>query len=211
MLVKSWMSQEVITVTGSDTLVEVEQLFEEHNLRRIPVIEGDLVTGIICDTDILKAKPSILDPGNAVLEVERFSQLLVQHVMTDGPVTVSVDDTLENALLVMRRHKINSIPVVKEGSLVGIITETNIFNAFLTALGAETGGTRLEVMIGRKSASLHSLLDVFQQHDMAILSVVYQFEYSENFSKVTIRTTGENMDALLDALWEHEFKVNRVN
>ncbi len=210
MLVKLWMTEEVITITPSQSIAEADQLLATHNLRRIPVLAGQQVIGIVCDSDIMKAKPSILDPTAEITEDERFSSLQVQHIMTDNPVTVAPDAPIEDAAFKMRRHKIHSIPVVNKGRLVGIITETNIFNAFLEIFGTDSQGTRIELLVEHNREHFHQMLDAFKQYHMDILTITVYPEFSKEHQLVTIKTKGDNLDSLLEGLWKIRLKINRV-
>lgn len=210
MLVCLWMTKEVVTVSPSQSIAEAEQLMTVHNLRRIPVTQNNTVVGIICDTDILKAKPSILDPTADSAADEHASLLPVEQIMTVNPVTLQPDAPIEEAALKMRRHKINSVPVVQDGQLIGIITETNIFNAFIEILGAEADGARIELLVDHDNDRFHEMLEVFKRENMGILAITVYPEFSKGHQMVTVKTRGDNLDRLLDELWKKELKVNRV-
>lgn len=210
MLVCLWMTKEVVTVSPSQSIAEAEQLMTVHNLRRIPVTQNNTVVGIICDTDILKAKPSILDPTADTAADEHASLLPVEQIMTVNPVTLQPDAPIEEAALKMRRHKINSVPVVQDGQLTGIITETNIFNAFIEILGAEADGARIELLVDHDNDRFHEMLEVFKRENMGILAITVYPEFSKDHQMVTVKTRGDNLDRLLDELWKKELKVNRV-
>jgi acetoin utilization protein AcuB len=131
--------------------------------------------------------------------------------MTRSPVTVEPSTPLEQAALMMRTHKFGSLLVMQNDELVGIITETNVFDAFLEVLGAKKQGARIEIKIDHKAASFYAMLQVFKKCEMTILSITVFPDFSEDYQLVTLKVQGENMDRLIDALWDSGLQINRLH
>jgi acetoin utilization protein AcuB len=210
MQVRLWMTKKVITVKPSCSILELEQLLSHHNLRRIPVVESNKLIGIVSDTDIIKAKPSTLASFSDDPISEHASQLPVEQIMTNNPITVLPADPIEKAALKMRLHKISSIPVTKDRELVGIITETNIFDAFMEILGSGAKGARIELLIDHGKDSLLLMLTVFSKQGMSIQAITIFSAYSKEQQLVTVKAKGDNLDQLLDELWRNGLTVNQV-
>lgn len=148
MLVQERMTQNPITVSPETPVPDALRLMREHKVRRLPVVDshGALV-GIVSDKDLLYASPS---PATtlAVWEIpELLGKLRVDKVMTRGVITVREDMPLEEAARIMADSKIGGLPVMRGESLVGIITETDLFKSLLELLGGRRSGVRVAVAI----------------------------------------------------------------
>jgi len=147
MLVREWMTTEVITVDSRTPLYDALRLMERKRIRRLPVVDRGKLVGIVTWTDLMRAQPS---PATslAVWEIPYLlSKAQVADVMTRNPITISPDMPLEEAALLMREKKIGGLPVMEGERLVGIITESDIFDALIDVLGLRTPGARLVVTL----------------------------------------------------------------
>ncbi|MCB0163796.1 MAG: CBS domain-containing protein [Anaerolineae bacterium] len=130
-LVANWMSPDVITVTPDTSLTDADNLLHEYNIRRLPVIdEENNLVGIVTLGDIREASAS----DATSLSIWELNYLLeklkVQKIMTPNPITVYVNDSIATAASLMLENKVSGLPVLDpvDDSLVGIITESDIFN-----------------------------------------------------------------------------------
>ncbi len=128
------MTRDVISVLPDAKLNAAQEIMEEYGIRHLPVVENGRLVGIISKGDIREARPSDATTLS-VWEVNYlWDTIKVREVMTEKVLTVSPDQPLLDALRLMVARKFSSVPVVTDGVLVGIITETDIFNK-LIALG----------------------------------------------------------------------------
>ncbi len=122
------MSQPVITVVASAPLLEAEAIMEENKIRRLPVMseEGELL-GIISHADVREglAAARALNPYDP--SVEEFEQTPVEMLMTPEPVIVNSNQPVGRAAELMLLHRVGALPVLDDGRLVGIVTESDIF------------------------------------------------------------------------------------
>jgi CBS domain-containing protein len=122
--VRNWMTPNPITITLQTTLPEARQLMEKHYIRRLPVINNGKLVGIVTRGDLREAQASITTLSvyelNYVLD-----RLTAKEFMAYEPITIAPDTTIEEAARLMLQHKIGGLPVVENGELVGIITETD--------------------------------------------------------------------------------------
>ena len=211
MFVKLWMTSNVLTVTSAQPIIEVEQIMRENRVRRVPVVDANKLVGIISREDLFRAMPSIFDPSISPETLDQAGRIEAASVMTPAPVTVEPSTPLEHAALLMRSHKFGALPVVQGEELVGIITETNIFDAFLEVLGARKPGARIELKIAHAPASFYAMLQVFKKNAMTILGITVYPDFSEEHQLVTLKVQGEDMDHLIDALWDAGLQINRLN
>jgi acetoin utilization protein AcuB len=149
------MSPNPVTIPADAPITEALRVMRQSQVRRLPVLneEGQLV-GIVSEKDLLYASPS---PATSLSIYEMhylLSQLRVTELMTTDPITVTPDVPLEEAARIMADNKIGGLPVMEDGSLVGIITETDIFKVFLELLGARESGLRLTLEIPEQKGEM---------------------------------------------------------
>ena len=144
MLVGELMTPSPITITPEVSVPDALNLMHEKAIRRLPVVDahGKLV-GIVSEKDLLYASPS---PATSlsIWEIrELLSKIKVESVMKRKIFTATEDTPAEEAARLMSDNKIGSLPVLHEGKLVGVITDTDLFKAFLGMLGGRRPGVRL--------------------------------------------------------------------
>ena len=155
MLVRERMSKQPVTITADVPITEALRIMRENQVRRLPVLDSDgKLIGIVSEKDLLYASPS---PATSLSIYEMhymLSRLKVTELMTPDPVTITPDTLLEEAALIMADNKIGGLPVMENGRLVGIITETDIFKVFLELLGAREKGLRLTLRIPERMGEM---------------------------------------------------------
>ncbi len=133
MKVKDFMTTELISVQENTTVNLAQQIFTEHNIHHLPVINSEgALTGIISQGEIL-----ILQDWGTTFKLRTsqnksssiLSRLLISDIMQRDVVTIEPNDTLESCALIFRENTIHALPVVKENKLLGIITTYDLLNA----------------------------------------------------------------------------------
>ncbi|RLB71507.1 MAG: acetoin dehydrogenase [Deltaproteobacteria bacterium] len=160
MFVSNWMKENPVTVTPDTLVIDAKKIMKEHGFRRLPVMDGKKLVGIVTLNNLREAQPS----AATSLSIHELNYLLakmtVADIMTRKVITCPPDMTLEKAARLGTKHKIGALPVVDEGRLVGIITESDMYRAFLTMLGAN------------KVPSTRITLDDFPKDQDAIIKVI---------------------------------------
>jgi acetoin utilization protein AcuB len=158
MLVKERMSQPVITVPPDMPIMDVLNLMKSKQIRRTPVVDKKRrLVGIVSDKDILNAAPSDAT-SLSIWELNHLiSRILVKDVMTKKVLTVTEDTPIEEAAYLMAENKIGGLPVMRNGELVGLITETDLFKIFLELMGARESGIRVTALVPDKVGELDAL------------------------------------------------------
>jgi acetoin utilization protein AcuB len=154
MLVRHRMTPGPVTVPADATLGEALRVMRARRIRHLPVVEGGEVVGMITDRDLRLAMPSPLGMESAedVAAVERTP---VADIMARNPITVGPFDTVEDAAVRMRRQRVGSLPVVDAaGKLLGILTESDILQAFVEILTASGPSSRLEISLPDRPGEL---------------------------------------------------------
>ncbi|NPV09405.1 MAG: CBS domain-containing protein [Anaerolineae bacterium] len=146
MFVHHRMSSPAITVDPSLPVMDALHLMEEKDVRRLPVVDGrGRLVGIVSEKDVLRASPS---PATtlSIFEVSYLlHRLTVGDIMTREVVTVREDTPLEEAARIMAQRHLGGLPVMREGKLIGMITETDLLLGFSEVLGAFEPGVRITV------------------------------------------------------------------
>ena len=157
MLVGDRMSHPVITIPPEMPVVEALSLMKHDHIRRTPVIKDGKLVGIVSDKDLLNASPSRATSLNVWELNYLLSKIVVKDIMTKKVITVSEDTPIEEAARIMADHKIGGLPVLRDGELVGIITETDLFKVFLEFMGSREIGVRATVLLADTRGSLARL------------------------------------------------------
>jgi CBS domain-containing protein len=148
--VRDIMDTRWLTVFPEDTIETVVRKMREHELPAIPVVnEGDRCVGIITEADLILAGeeedlhlPHYIELFGGIVFLEstkRFEERLrkavgatARDLMTEDPVTISPDASVDEAARLIARRKHNRLPVVEHGRLVGVVTRVDVLDA-LTA------------------------------------------------------------------------------
>lgn len=129
--VADWMTEGVLAVETFDSIAIARQLMAKHRVNQLPVLDNDHLVGIVTDRDIRDAYPTSMMINRAE-EIDRFAEkITVEEVMTRDIFIVRPETSLSTAVSLLRRHRIGSLPVVKNKSLVGIITRSDILDFVL--------------------------------------------------------------------------------
>ena len=172
MIVAKRMMRNPVVVDENDSMKKAMDILKEREIRHLPVLRGgDKLVGIVTEEDIKQAPPS---PATA-LEIREIFYLLdkirVKQIMTRRVYTVSPTAPIEEAAAVMREKKIGCLPVVEKGRLVGILTETDILDAFLESMGVHGPGYRVELGVPDSPEVLLEVVRFFHGLDASIVSL----------------------------------------
>ena len=129
--VEDWMNSDVITVSGSSTLPDAYWLMLDNDVRRLLVVEDGVLVGIVTLEDLRRMDP-IEAAGFDIIRISNMlANLPIRRLMTKNPKTIAPAESLVKAAQLMLRNKISTLPVLDGDELVGIITESDIFRAFV--------------------------------------------------------------------------------
>ena len=195
MFVRDYMTRDPVTVRPESDPLAAVALLKCGGFRRLPVVdaEGKLV-GVVTGNDLEIFLSKAGSPG--VLKRRHR----VDQVMKHEVVTVAPDCPLEEAASLMVEHKIGSLPVMEEGQVAGIITETDIFNQFAAMLGGGTDSLRLTVQVPHVPGQLAELAGRIAQVGGNISSVVAYGADRGGRINITLRVQGARQETVLDAV-----------
>lgn len=157
MTVRDFMTEKLITVTPQTPIFDAIDLMKKHDIHRLPVMEDHKLVGLITQGIIQESMPSKAT-SLSVFELNYLiNKTKVGDVMLTDVTTIEADALLEDAIKVMRTKSIGVLPVMEKNQLVGIITNNDIFDAFLKISGYENGGVRVTLKITKEH---HGILAV---------------------------------------------------
>lgn len=136
------MTENVLAVETFDSIGVARRLMAKHRVNQLPVLDHDVLVGIVTDRDLRDAYPTsmMINRGKAI---DRFADsVTVEEVMSHDVFTVRPDTPLKKAVGLLRRHRIGSLPVVKNKNLVGIITRSDILDFVLSGLSVAAAVNR---------------------------------------------------------------------
>lgn len=133
--VRKWMTAPPIVVTAQTSLLDAYQYMNENDIRRVPVVSRDnMLVGILTMSDIQRTVPLFFQGGDLATDLLLNDQK-VQQVMTQDPITIEPEDTIQDAAELMLEYQVSGLPVVENGRVVGVITESDIFRLVVKSWG----------------------------------------------------------------------------
>ena len=189
MLVKNWMSKNVVSINANDSMRDAMKLLKEHGFRMLPVMKKGKLVGIVTDRDLKKASAS----DATSLEVHELVYLLekvkVKDIMTKDPISVPPDYTAEETARVLLDNKISGAPVVDDnGRVVGAITQTDLFRVLISLTGVGNGGIQFGFQIEDKPGSVKEVADIIREYGGRMVSILTSYDdVPDGYRKVYIR------------------------
>ena len=157
MKVKNWMVTDVITVSPENTVEDAIQLMKKHYIRHLPVLEKGKLVGFVTESNL---RP-YLYPDKLGLPL--------REVMILNPITIDPEASIDEAARIIYKYKIGGIPVTSQGKLVGIITVTDILEAFIELMGILKASSRIDIV--PKDDNLDEVLEVIKKEGGKIISI----------------------------------------
>jgi len=189
MLVKNWMSKEVVTVHVNNTMQDAVKLLREHGIRMLPVMEHGELVGIVTDRDMKRASASDATTLDVHELIHLVSTIKIKHIMTKNPVTVPFDFTVEETAEVLLKNKISGVPVVNhDKEIVGTITQTDLFKVLISLTGAGAKGLQFAFEAEDRPGSIKELADIIRKYGGRVVSILSSYDnVTPGYRKVYIR------------------------
>ena len=190
MSVKDFMTKELVVVDPQTKIFDAVDLMKKYEIHRLPVVENNSLIGLITEGTIQAAMPSQAT-SLSVFEINYLlTKTTVNDVMIRDVQTIAPNDLLEDAIYLMRKKNIGVLPVVDmRENLVGIITNNDIFDAFLKITGYTDGGTRIQLRIEKDQRGvLAEVCQVLSSHGYNIATVVVNRNETETIIEFQIST-----------------------
>lgn len=207
MYVKQFMTSQVFTVSPEDNVADTMALMREKKINRLPVIQKGKLVGIVTDGDLREVSPS---PATT-LSIFELNYLVaktkIKDVAVKKVITCSPDTKIEDAAVLMRDHGIGSLPVLENDKLVGIITETDIFDTFLDIMGFRSPGQRVVIEAKDGVGVMMDLAAIVKAYDVNMTSLAV-YHLKNNMVQILVRLSGDREKEVKDALIEKGYDVS---
>jgi len=198
MLVKDWMSKNVIGADVNDSMQDAMKLLKKNNISMLPVMKKGKLVGIVTDRDLKRASAS----DATTLEVHELlfliTKIKVQEIMTKDPVTIPFDFTVEEAAEVLLEKKISGAPVVdQDGNVIGTITKGDLFRVLIALTGVGRRGIQFAFEVEDRPGSIRELADIIRRYGGRMVSILSTYEHvRDGYRKVYIRMYGVERNRL---------------
>ena len=172
MAVKDFMTRKVVYISPDTTVAHVADIMREQGLHRLPVIENDKLVGLVTEGTIAEASPS----KATSLSIYEMNYLLnktkIKDVMIRKVITVSQYASLEDAIYLMLKNKVGILPVVDNEQVYGVITDRDIFKAFLEVSGYGEEGVRARFVTEDEVGVLEHIVRLLVEENLNISNTV---------------------------------------
>jgi acetoin utilization protein AcuB len=170
-------------------MIKAIHIMSERRFRRIPVVAAGRLVGMVTDRDLKEASPSKATTLDVHELYYLLAELQVKEIMSRNPVSVSEDDTVEHAAQIMLEHTISGLPVVDgSGQVVGIITQSDVFRAFMDIAGVLQGGVQFALRLEDRPGLIKEVVDLLRARGARFVSLLSSYATSqEGYRDVYIR------------------------
>lgn len=208
MFVKNWMQSHQATI-GSDALaVEAVMLIRQQNLKMLPVVDEGRLRGIVHRRDLSDAAQCVSGSGD-LCEVNYFcNKLKVKDIMVRMPVTVSIDDTVEEILIKGKEMMMSTFPVMDQDEVVGVVSDREIFVTLFKLLEAGEKRTRITLMdVNLEKGTLAKILKVVDDHGGIARAVFTVPDSHSDKVRVVLRLQTDEPDKIVGALTDLGYRI----
>jgi acetoin utilization protein AcuB len=214
MFVKYWMKSDPITISPDTLVIDAKKIMVNKKIRRLPVLQGGKLAGIVTLANLREAQPS----QATSLSIHELNYLLakmtVSEIMTRDVVTCPPEMTMEKAAVLGTKHGVGALPVVENGKLIGIITESDIYRAFLRMLGAtHKESTRITLdNFPQNQDELIKIIEILDGLEGTLVSLALIDDIPiEGRRELVFRVKDVDIEILVQKLENHGYVVSNVS
>lgn len=210
MAVKDFMTRKVVYISPDTTIAHAADMMREQTLHRLPVIENDKLVGLVTEGTIAEASPS----KATSLSIYEMNYLLnktkVKDVMIHDVITVSRYASLEDATYLMLKNKVGILPVVDNEQVYGVITDRDIFKAFLEVSGYGEEGVRMRFVTEDEVGVLEHIIRLLVEENLNISNTV-NIPRKDGKVVIEVQIDGKvNLDLLKEKFESHNIQVDSI-
>ena len=210
MLVGERMTHPVISVGPDVPVMDALDMLRREHIRRAPVVENGKLVGIVSENDLRNASPGQATTLS-VWEINFLvSKITVRKVMSKAVITTGENTPIEEAARIMADQKVGSLPVLRDGKVVGIITETDIFKVMLEMLGARQKAVRVSLIVPNVAGEIASLSKAIFEVGGNIIALGTFSGDDPSTSELVFKVAGPDEAALKAALGPLALEVRDV-
>jgi acetoin utilization protein AcuB len=184
---------------------------KEQGIHRLPVIENDKLVGLVTAGTIEKASPSVVTSLSVYEMNYLLNKTTVGEVMIREVLTISKYASLEDAVYRMRQNNIGVLPVVDQDQISGVITDKDVFGAFLKIAGYGEAGVRVRLLMPDVMGSLAKIADLLAEKSLDVRSIV-QINTENKKTAIEMQLMGElSPEEIERALVAAGFEVDEIH
>lgn len=212
MKVKDRMNSNVKTVELESGINDAFSIMKDNNIRRLPVMDQGKVIGIVTLSDLNRAAPSFATSLSIYELNYLLARIKIRDVMPKGQnlMTVGSETYIETAARVMRDNKISGLPVVDDGKLVGIITETDLFDALIEIMGVHAAHTRIDFIVNDRPGPIAEVTGMIAARGINITNIVVYFDDKKGHYKVILRIEELDYQPVVDEMIARGYEIESV-
>ncbi len=208
MLVRHFMTTDVLTLAPGRTCHEALIELNRYGVRRAPVMDGETLVGIVSERDLLRILPGTPAQASTQAGVEGMD-LAVRHVMSAPVKTLGLNDHLETAARLMLSHRIGGVPILHQGKLKGLITESDVFKALFGLLNSCCGVNILFEEPARRGGAKTDYARLCTRHGCRILALLTYLK-PEGGAMCYLSLEGGGPETLIEELRTLSYQVLMV-
>jgi acetoin utilization protein AcuB len=206
MLVKAVMTPNPVTVAEDTSIFDALDAMRRRGFSRLLVTRGGKLIGIVTELDLMRVSPSVATTLSIWEQNALLAKMRVKEVMTRDPVTIGSEATVEEAALIMRDLHISGLPVVEEGKIVGIVTERDLFDAFVDLMHAPAPGARLTLQVEDRIGVLAEITSIVSKLGINILAVA-TFDDDSSKPLIVLKVDTKEPELLVSKLTDAGYAV----
>ncbi len=208
MIVADVMTRNPLFVHPEMTVPDARSFIKKERIGRLPVLDkANKLVGIVTEWDLVNASPSVATTLDIYEISYLLSKLKVEDVMERRVITVTEDVVVEEAARIMVDNNISALPVMKGDTLVGIVSDGDIFRLFITLFGARQEGIRLTLLLPERPGELHLLTEVIADKGGNVISLVICDGCDVTNRTCIFKVGNIDRDVLLETVKPYAIKV----
>ena len=197
MIVRHWMSTDLVAIKKDASIQEALALMKQKSIRHLPVADAEMqLLGWVTDADL-----------RGVLIASMLEELTLEDVMIRKPYTIHPEMPLEEAARTLLEKRVGGLPIVQDGTLVGIITVIDILSAFITFLGLFSDSSRLDVKVTGSPNPLPEITRIVRLHGAEIISICHLPSEEGPEYGYSVRLKKTDLKPIIADLEEHGIQV----
>jgi len=211
MRIRDFMSTNVVAVDEKTSIHDAKKIMDAHRIRRLPVMKKGKLVGLVTKHMLLEASPS---PATS-LSIHELQYLLakmtVKDIMVKRPYTISPDTPAEEALQLGQEMGYGAFPVMEDGRLVGMVTESDIVRLMTRVLGVREKGRRIDIKATKDFGNMQRIMKILDDHKTVLLSMMtLPPEHEDEDWLVVLRLKSEDAEPIAKELKSSGFNVTYV-
>jgi len=207
MRIKDFMTTNVVAVSEDTSIHDARKIMKAHKIRRLPVLKKDKLVGLVTEHMLLEAAPSPATGLNIHELQYLLAKMTAKDIMVKKPYSASPDMPAEEALQLGQEMGYGAFPVVEDGKLVGIVTESDIVRVMTRVLGLRVRGKRIDIKTSKEFGTMKRIMEILDEHKTALLSLMTLPRPEDEDWLVVLRIKSDNAEPIVKELKSAGFNV----